>query len=145
MGWHGGVLWPVLPIRNAADDAPTAQASVIIRTMRKRNAMDHEDEMSGEAFDALPAAEKERIYRELEAESPEHRLARSKPLTAAQRARWQRIQRKLNSSKKATPVKISVGVEPQLLRRADAYAKRIGITRAQLISRGPQALLGTAA
>ena len=113
--------------------------------MKKRNALSHDHVMSGEAFDALPAAEKERFYQELEAESPEWRLARSRPLTAAQRARWKRIQRKLNSIKPAKAVKVSIAVEPQLLKRADAYAKRIGVTRAQLISRGLQAILGSAA
>lgn len=105
-----------------------------------------ETALTGEVFDALPAAEKERIVRELEAESPPRRLARSRPLTAAQRKRWQRIRRQLNAHNPNKSVKIiSVGLEPALVKRADAHAKRLGISRAQLVAQGLQAILGSAA
>jgi hypothetical protein len=111
---------------------------------RKSNSAD--TALTGEAFDALPADEKERIVRELESESPEKRLARSRPLTAAQRQRWQRIRRRLNARKPNKSVKIiSVGLEPALVKRADAHAKRLGISRAQLVAQGLQAILGSAA
>src|SRR5579884_3904319 len=99
----------------------------------KKKSTSNDTALTGEAFDALPAAQKERIVRELEAESPQRRLARSRPLTAAQRKRWQRIRRQLNARKPNKSVKvISVGLEPALVKRADAHAKRLGITRAQL-------------
>jgi hypothetical protein len=102
--------------------------------------------LTGEAFDALRPDEKERIFRELEAESPQRRLARSRPLSAAQRQRWQRIKRQLNARKSSKSVKvISVGLEPALVKRADAHAKRLGISRAQLVAQGLQAILGSAA
>ena len=47
----------------------------------------------------MPPDEKERIFHELEAESPQRRLSRSRPLAAAQRQRWQRIKRQLNARK----------------------------------------------
>jgi hypothetical protein len=106
------------------------------------------NELTGESFDALPDAEKERIFQEIQRESPHRRLSRSKPLTAAQRARWQKIKRQFTRSKsanrKSTKV-ISVGVDPALLKRADAYAKGAGMTRAQLISRALRAIIGSAA
>ena len=95
-------------------------------------------ELTGETFDALSDSEKERIFQELEQESPQERLKHSKPLTAAERARWQRIKREFKRTKtpKANGIrKISVGLESTFLKRVDAYAKDAGLTRAQLIAR----------
>jgi hypothetical protein len=47
-------------------------------------------EMTGEQFDALPDAEKERIYREIDSMSPEQWRAESRPPNAAERARLKR-------------------------------------------------------
>ena len=41
-----------------------------------------------DTFIALPDAEKERIYQQLDAETPAQRLARSRPLNAAERRQW---------------------------------------------------------
>ncbi len=69
------------------------------------------------------------------------RLARSitpnklRPLTAQQRGRWEAAKRgrpKKPPGTKAVPTLITV--EPQLLRRADAYAKKAGLSRSQLFS-----------
>jgi hypothetical protein len=112
--------------------------------MKRKN---ERNELTGESFDALPDAEKERIFEEIERESPQERLARSKPLTAAQRAHWQRIKRELKRTKSSNGrgVKvISVGVEPALLKRADAYAKVAGLTRAQLITSALKVIIGSA-
>jgi hypothetical protein len=99
-------------------------------------------------FIALPDSEKERIFQELEAESPEDRLARSRPLNAQERRQWRRFK---NKSKMGRPKvgkgarTISLTVEMDLLKQADAYAKRHGISRAKLIAQGLQAVLGSAA
>jgi len=45
-------------------------------------------------FIALPDSEKERIVEEIEAETPEERLAKSRPLNARERAIWVAFQRK---------------------------------------------------
>ena len=96
-------------------------------------------------FIALPDSEKERIYQEIEAESPEDRLARSRPLNARERKQWQRF-KALGRPKVGKGAKtISLTVEKDLLRRADAYAKKIGISRAKLVARGLQAVIGSAA
>jgi hypothetical protein len=69
------------------------------------------------------------------------RLARSitlgklRPLTPEQRTRWEAAKRgrpKKPPGTKAVPTLITV--EPQLLRRADAYAKKARISRSQLFS-----------
>ena len=112
--------------------------------MKRKN---DSNELTGESFDALPDAAKERIFQEIERESPQERLARSKPLTAAQRARWQKIKRELRRTKSSNGrgVKvISVGMEPALLKRADAYAKVAGLTRAQLIAGALKIVIGSA-
>jgi hypothetical protein len=96
-------------------------------------------------FIALPDAEKERIYQEIDAESPEESLARSRPLNARERAQWRRF-RALGRPKVGKGAKtISLTVEAGLLKRADAYAKRHGISRAKLVARGLEAILGNAA
>jgi hypothetical protein len=59
------------------------------------------------------------------------------PMTAAERARWQRIKRKPGRPRQGQGVKvISVSVEKNLLKQSDALAKRLGISRAQLIATG---------
>ena len=97
-------------------------------------------------FIALPDSEKERIVHQIESETPERRLARSRPLNAHERARngsgsksWSRP--KIGKGAKT----ISLTVERDLLKRADAYAKQHGISRARLIARGIQVILGSAA
>jgi len=58
-----------------------------------------------------------------------------RPLSPRQRVRWQAAKRgrprKLPGTK-AIPTLITV--EPRLLRRADAYAKKVGLSRSQLFS-----------
>lgn len=99
-----------------------------------------------EEFIALPDSEKERIIRRIEAESPRKRVARSRPPTPREREQWKRFK-----TKKGRPTickrekTISLTVERDLLKRADAYAKRHGISRAKLVAKGLQAFLGSAA
>jgi hypothetical protein len=104
----------------------------------KRSAIDE--------FIALPSSEKERIFQELEAESPESRLARSRPLNTRARKQWQRFKAKMGRPKVDKGAKtISLTVEKNLLKQADAYAKRHGISRANLVAQGLQAIIGSAA
>jgi hypothetical protein len=98
-----------------------------------------------EEFIALPDSEKERIYNELEAETPEDRLANSRPLNARERRQWRRF-KALGRPKVGKGAKtISLTVEKSLLKQADAYAKRHGISRAKLVAQGLQAVIGSAA
>ena len=50
-------------------------------------------EMTGGEFLSLPLPERQKIMTELEAESPEDRLARSTPLTPVLRRRWSKFNR----------------------------------------------------
>jgi len=65
-----------------------------------------------------------------------------KPLTPEMRARWERAKRKVGRPKQGCGVQvISVSVERDLLARSDALARRMGLSRAALISRGLKAVL----
>jgi hypothetical protein len=58
-----------------------------------------------------------------------------RPLTPGQRRRWEAAKRgrpRKAPGTKAVPTLITV--EPQLLRRADAYAKKAGLSRSQLFA-----------
>jgi hypothetical protein len=52
-----------------------------------------------DAFIALPDSDKERVLKEIEAETPVQRLSRSKPLNAEDRRRWRRFKRKTGRPK----------------------------------------------
>jgi hypothetical protein len=99
-------------------------------------------------FIALPDAEKERIFHELEAESPEDRMARSRPLNASERRQWRKFvaRSRMGRPRVGKGAKtISLTVELGLLKQADAYAKRHGISRAKLVAQGLMAVMGPAA
>ncbi len=93
-------------------------------------------------FEALPDKEKQRIYQELDAQSPEERMAQSTPLTAKDRERHRKFMLKGKSGRpkfgKHGLKVIALSVERDLLQRADAYAKARGLKRAELFT---QALL----
>jgi hypothetical protein len=98
-----------------------------------------------EQFIALSDSHKQRIVEEIEAETPDQRLARSRPLNSRERAQWRRF-KKLGRPRIGKGAKtISLTVEKDLLKRADAYAKQHGISRARLIAQGLEVILGSAA
>jgi len=62
-----------------------------------------------------------------------------RPLTSEQQTRWQAAKRgrpKKLPARKAIPTLITV--EPTLLRQADAYAKKAGLSRSQLFTEALQ-------
>jgi uncharacterized protein YprB with RNaseH-like and TPR domain len=97
--------------------------------------------LTGRVFDSLPDAEKERIFQELEGQTPERRRAEWKaPITAADRAMLKRLKKKMGRPKIGKGCKVvAVSVEADLLKQADAYAKRLGLGRTELFT---QALRG---
>jgi hypothetical protein len=97
-------------------------------------------------FISLPDSEKERIFRQLDGETLKESLARSRPLNARERGQWRRFKAKMGRPKVGKGAKtISLTVESDLLKQADAYAKRHGISRAKLVAWGLQAVIGSAA
>lgn len=117
---------------------------------KKKNAVAEkpDDDMTASEFIVLPDSQKERIYQEIERESPAQRRARSTPLTARDRARWKKFQDRVKQRKRGRPkfgrhgVKvIALSVERDLLARADAYAQAQGLKRAELFTRAILKLL----
>jgi hypothetical protein len=111
------------------------------KTKKKKVLGTPEDDMTASQFMALSDAEKERIYEELERETPEQRRARATPLTSLDRERWKKFQDRVKQRKSGRPkfgahgVKvIALSLERGLLARADAYAKAQGLKRAELFT-----------
>lgn len=101
---------------------------------------------SGRRFDALPDAKKERIFRELEAKSTEELLAESRPLDKRERAEWRTIKRKMGRPRIGRgTTNVSVSLEKKLLQRADRFARAHGMSRSELIARGVESFLSSAA
>jgi hypothetical protein len=98
-----------------------------------------------DAFIALPDEEKERIFNEIDSMTAEEMLAQSRPLNAEDRRRWRKFQAlgrpKLGNGSKT----ISLTVEKSLLKKADAFAKRHGMSRSKLVAQGLLAIIGSAA
>jgi hypothetical protein len=108
--------------------------------MRKRKKSDIEE------FIALSHEQKDRIVRQIEAETPEQSLARSRSLNARERLQWRRFKAKAGRPRVGRGAKtISLTVEKDLLKCADAYARRHGISRAKLVAQGLRAVLDAAA
>ena len=83
------------------------------------------------SFEALSDEQKEQVSTFLDREDLDKYF---RPLTNAQRRRWDRIRRKPGRPKIGNGTKVvSVTVETDLLSRADAYAKAAGLTRARLV------------
>jgi hypothetical protein len=98
-------------------------------------------EMTADDFIALPDDQKDRIFAELEAETPEEWLAKSKPLNAKARAEWREIQKAMRRDRGRPKIgqgvqKVSVSIEQSLLARVDAYAKSHKMKRSELFASG---------
>jgi len=98
------------------------------------------------AFEALTDAEKERVWQEIDGLTTEQIEKRSKPLNAQERKLWQRFKRKVGRPRMGKGLKVvSVGLEKELLQKADALAKRRGVNRSTLVSEALRALIASAA
>jgi hypothetical protein len=103
-------------------------------------------EMSAEDFQALSDAEKEKIWREIDAQSPQESLRQSRPLNSKEKRQWRKLKRKLGRPMigKGT-TNISVSMERELLKKADSFARAHGLSRSELIASGVRAVIGSAA
>lgn len=68
-----------------------------------------------------------------------------RPLTASERAQWERAKRKQpGRPRTGSGAKVvSVSIEQSLLDRADRMARKHGVTRASLVARGLRAVLAS--
>jgi hypothetical protein len=99
-----------------------------------------------EKFMALTETERQRLVARLERESPQCRLARSRPLNAGERKRWGKFQEKLGRPRIGRGSKaISLTLEKGLLEQADAFARRHGLSRSQLVAESLLDKIGRAA
>jgi hypothetical protein len=93
------------------------------------------------SFLALSDEEKEAVYQDCEKIDPN---SPGEPLTAAQRRQWKQIKRSLGRPRQGQGHKvISLSMEKGLLKRADAFAKKTGTTRAALIAKALESVLPT--
>lgn len=88
----------------------------------------------------LPAGDQARLEREvagLATLSTAELRKRARPLTTTERAQWERAKRgRPRKAPGAKAARVLFTIDPELLKRADAYARRHGLTRAQLIATG---------
>jgi hypothetical protein len=95
-----------------------------------------------EKFMALPDAEKHRQMAEFDREFV---ADKARPLTAAERRRWEKARRKPGRPLVGEGVKVvSLSVEKGLLRRTDALARRRKLTRAELVAEALRDVLSRA-
>ncbi len=97
----------------------------------------HQTPLTGEIFDSLSDAEKEAVYQECEQIGPND----GEPLSPELKARWRNAIAKGRPKVGDGAARVQITVERNLLRKADAYAKRHGISRSKLIAHGLTRLL----
>jgi hypothetical protein len=94
--------------------------------------------MTASAFEALPDAEKERIWQEIDRTPPEVLEAQSRPLNKAERALWAKAKKRLAKPKART---VAVKIDGRLVAKLDRLARREGVTREKIVARGVELLL----
>lgn len=100
------------------------------------------DELTGEKFDAMSPAERQKIIDEIERIPPEKLWAMSKLPTPAEQRKLDRIAKKLGRPKIGKGTRnISITVEIDLLKRAEAYSRRKHMKRSEVFSLGLMRLL----
>ena len=104
--------------------------------------------LTASGFIALPDAEKERIYREIDSMTEEQIQAQFKPLNAREQAEWRETQRRIRRGRGRPKVgngvaRVSLSVERSLLDRADAYAKSHNLNRSELVSASLASFIGS--
>jgi hypothetical protein len=93
-----------------------------------------------ERFLALSDAEKDAEVAPFE--KGEVPLSKSRPLNAAERKQWREIKRKMGRPTIGEGAKVvAVTIEGGLLRRADRYAKKHAMKRAEMVAKGLELLM----
>jgi hypothetical protein len=116
-----------------------------MRTTKKQMKRDADDLpvfRSGEEFDALSDADKEKVWKYYDRVIPASELRDPTPDEAALLSRQRRHNRKVGRPRIGKGTKmVAVTIEKGLLMRADAYARRHGIKRARMIAQGLQLVM----
>jgi hypothetical protein len=100
---------------------------------------------TGQEFDALSAADKEKVWQYYNRVIPKSELRDPTPQEAALIEKQRRRNRKVGRPKIGRGTKtVAVTIEKGLLKRADAYAKRHGIKRARMVAQGLQLVMAKA-
>ncbi len=114
---------------------------------QKRKQARIRSKLTGHAIDAMSPVERQRLVDKLESETPRQCAARCKPLTPRDEARMDRVVKAIDAARKMEAGKmgrpklgkgtrvVSVTVEIDLLERADAYARKAGMKRAELFTK----------
>lgn len=113
-------------------------------TNHKNTRKNSQPALTGQQIDAMTQMQRRKLLDDLERSTPERRRAESVPLSPQEKARMIQIGRGVGPGRprlgKGTKI-VSVSVEADLLKEADAYATRLGLKRAELFSRGLRAIL----
>jgi hypothetical protein len=100
---------------------------------------------TGEDFDALSAEDKEKVWNYYNRVIPESELRDPTPGERAIIARQRSHNRRAGRPKIGRGAKmVAVTIELGLLRRADAFAKKHGMKRAEMVARGLRSVMGEA-
>jgi hypothetical protein len=90
-------------------------------------------------FFKMTAAERDALVKQFDREIL---FEETKPLSLKGKALWERAKRSKPSPKSRSAAKaVVIPVDEALLNRADKYAKRHGMTRAQVVAKGLKAVI----
>jgi hypothetical protein len=99
-------------------------------------------ELTGRDIDAMSDAQRQALVDEIASQTPQQRMAPSRPLNKRERADFER-RRKVGRPRfgRAGVKVIALSVEKDLLQRADTYAKSQGLKRAELFTKALNSIL----
>ena len=97
--------------------------------------------LTGQIFDAMSAAQKQAVYDEIDSMSRDGLLTKLRPASRTDIARAQRIVRRGRPKIGKGTRQISITVEADLLKEAEAYSRKNGLKRSELISQALRQML----
>lgn len=97
--------------------------------------------LTGQVFDAMSPAQKQAVYDEIDSMSRDELLAKLRPARPADIARARRIVRRGRPKIGKGTRQISITVEADLLKEAEAYSRKNGLKRSELISQALRQML----
>ncbi|HZL37778.1 MAG TPA: hypothetical protein VFC78_20845 [Tepidisphaeraceae bacterium] len=101
------------------------------------------DAKSGKPYTEMTTDELREATREFD--QPMFVERKSRAMTPAERAQYRRMLNGTAARRNSAPRQISISMDPLLLKRADAYARRRRMSRSELVAKGLEAVIGSAA